>query len=59
VPRKWLERGIDPEKLVSFPVTPDLRKIDPEKFMPRKLAKLKRIGGSPGRSQYVVVESDG
>ena len=58
VPREWLEQGVDPEKFVSFPVTTDLRKIDPREFLPRKQAKLKRIGGSLGRSQYVVVESD-
>jgi hypothetical protein len=58
VPREWLKRDIDPEKFISFPVTGDLRKIDPEQFMPRKLAKLKRVGGSLGASQYVVIESN-
>jgi hypothetical protein len=60
VPRKWLERGIDPEKFISFPVTRDLRGVDPEKWASRKLAKLKRLRSqnSMGGATFIVTESD-
>lgn len=62
VPREWLERGIDPETFINFPVTKDdLRKIDPEKCTPaRKLARLKRLP-SPnpkGGTAFIVTETD-
>jgi hypothetical protein len=63
VPPEWLERGIDPETFLTFPIskTGDLRGIDPEKFTPtRKLARLKRLP-SPnpkGGTAFIVTETD-